>query len=234
MKELAEFGEISWIKSSRARNISVKIMSDGLRVVIPDNYSVNDALRFIQLEYDKIRFKQKKIQERSQKHLLTEGRQFKTATFNVNIIRAKRNDVFFVLKQGILDVEIPFDVEFESKKIQQACWNGINYFLKKEAKRMLPQRVHELAEKFGFKYRDVKIQSSKTRWGSCSVKKNINLSYFLMLMPGDLSDYVILHELCHTIEMNHGEKFWALMSKVTEGKAHEMRNALKKYQIPDY
>jgi len=138
------------------------------------------------------------------------------------------------LKQGKLIVEIPQNADFESKKIQQACWNGINYFLRKEAKRVLPIRVKELAIRHGFKFQDVKIQSSKTRWGSCSGKKNINLSYFLMLVPDYLYEYVILHELCHTIEMNHGAKFWNLMNKVTDGKALELRKELKKYQIPDY
>jgi len=104
--------------------------------------------------------------------------------------------------------------------------------LRKEAKRLLYNRTKQLAAKHGFTFTDVKIQSSKSRWGSCSREKSINLSLYLMLLPVHLIDYVILHELCHTKEMNHGDKFWAWMDKVTENKAYELRQELKKYNMP--
>jgi len=234
MKGFSVFGSIIWVRSRRAKNLSVKITTEGLKVTMPERFSEKQAMEFLHKEYDKILQKQKKLKERSEKTLLDENKSFPTATFIVNFIRTERKDVFFILKQGKLIVEIPQNADFESKKIQQACWNGINYFLRKEAKRVLPIRVKELAIRHGFKFQDVKIQSSKTRWGSCSGKKNINLSYYLMLVPDYLYEYVILHELCHTIEMNHGAKFWNLMNKVTDGKALELRKELKKYQIPDY
>jgi len=62
--------------------------------------------------------------------------------------------------------------------------------------------------------------------------KSINLSLYLMLLTAPLIDYVILHELCHTKEMNHGIRFWKLMDKVTESKSKELRAQLKKYHMP--
>jgi predicted metal-dependent hydrolase len=114
--------------------------------------------------------------------------------------------------------------------MQQFFRNGIDFFLRKEAKRLLPERLNQLAQIHGFNYKDLKIQSSKTRWGSCSSKKSINLSYFLLLMPPHLIEYVMLHELCHTVEMNHGVRFWALMDKVTDNKAKKLRAEVKKYR----
>ena len=73
----------------------------------------------------------------------------------------------------------------------------------------------------------MKIQTSKTRWGSCSASNSINLSVYLMTLPSHLMDYVILHELCHTVHHDHSDAFWALMDKVTDGKAHALRNELK-------
>lgn len=99
------------------------------------------------------------------------------------------------------------------------------------AKTYLPRRVAELAYLHGFSYQGVKIQSSRTRWGSCSARCSINLSLFVMKLPEHLQDYVILHELCHTVHHDHSPHFWALMDKVTDGKAQEWNKEIKNYHI---
>ena len=86
-----------------------------------------------------------------------------------------------------------------------------------------------LAVKYGFSYNAVSLRNSRTRWGSCSNRKNISLSIYLQLLPTHLSDYVLLHELCHTVEMNHSATFWALMDKVTDGRARSLRRELRTY-----
>ncbi|MCL2651894.1 MAG: M48 family metallopeptidase [Candidatus Azobacteroides sp.] len=101
--------------------------------------------------------------------------------------------------------------------------------LRMKALEFLPGRLHVLASLHGFSYSSVKISKSKSRWGSCSSKKNISLSLYLMALPLYLIDYVVLHELCHTIEMNHGIKFWELLDKVCNGKAKTLRKELKTY-----
>lgn len=103
--------------------------------------------------------------------------------------------------------------------------------LRHEAKRLLPERITLLARQHGFMLTGVKINNSKTHWGSCTMKKSINLSQSLMLLPWHLVNYVLLHELCHTIEMNHSERFWKLMDKVTDNQAIRLRNELKSYHM---
>jgi len=88
-----------------------------------------------------------------------------------------------------------------------------------------------LAQQHGFTLTGVKINNSKTHWGSCTPRKSVNLSLYLMLLPWHLVDYVLLHELCHTIEMNHSEKFWMLMDKVTDNQAIRLRTELKNYHM---
>lgn len=103
--------------------------------------------------------------------------------------------------------------------------------LRKKAKKYLPERLDFLAGKHHFNYSSVKIRKSRTRWGSCSSKKTINLSFYLMLLPEHLADYVLLHELCHTRYMNHGPEFWQLLDNVTNGHAKRLRKELRSYRI---
>ncbi|MBR4293672.1 MAG: M48 family metallopeptidase, partial [Bacteroidaceae bacterium] len=102
--------------------------------------------------------------------------------------------------------------------------------LRNIAQRELPSRLKELADKHGFQYTRVTLRDSHTRWGSCSNRASISLSIYLQLLPQHLIDYVLLHELCHTMELNHGERFWALMNRVTGGKAKSLREKLKEHR----
>lgn len=99
------------------------------------------------------------------------------------------------------------------------------------ARRVLPDKLSLLSEKHGLPFNKVTIRRIRTRWGSCSTKKNISLSCYLLSLPDYLAEYVMLHELCHTVEMNHGEQFWALLDSNTSGKAKELRSELRKHLI---
>ncbi len=87
----------------------------------------------------------------------------------------------------------------------------INQWCKKKSKLIFNKMLQETAEIHGFHYNRLSIRSQKTRWGSCSDKRNINLNSKLLFMPVEVVRYVMIHELCHTIEMNHSKKFWALV-----------------------
>ena len=103
--------------------------------------------------------------------------------------------------------------------------------LRKKAQSLLPARLASLAESHGFKYTNVKIRKNKTRWGSCSSKGTINLSIYLMLLPDHLIEYVLLHELCHTVQMNHSPAFWALLNQCTQNRACDLRKEIRKCSI---
>ena len=85
--------------------------------------------------------------------------------------------------------------------------------LKAEARAYLPVRVGELARRFGFSYTGVGITSAETRFGSCSGKNRLNFSYRVMRYSPRAVDYVILHELAHTVEHNHSPRFWQLVAR---------------------
>jgi len=226
-----ELGEIFFVHSNRAKYINIKILADGLRVTLPVNSTKNDALKFINSIRPKIIKKQLSIKQRNEKNVVTLNKNtvFSTLTFQIAIKEEKRENIYFELRNDWLNIFVPENFNFQQPVMQKHLWNGIFYFLRQEAKHFLPKRTQKLAEQHNFKYKQVKIQSSKTRWGSCSNHLNINLSFYLMLLPLHLVDYVILHELCHTVEMNHGTNFYQILERVTNGDSDKLKNELKKY-----
>ena len=131
------------------------------------------------------------------------------------------------LREGELLISCPWETRFEEEQTQQHLRQLLKAALRHEAKRYLPIRLTALARQHGFHYNGVTIKDASSRWGSCSNRKHINLSLLLMTLPWHLIDYVLLHELCHTVELNHSDRFWALMNRVTNGKALQLRQELK-------
>ena len=81
------------------------------------------------------------------------------------------------------------------------------------ARKIFPERVTYFAERMGVTYNRITIREQKTRWGSCSSAGNLNFNWKLVLMPPELLDYVVVHELAHRKEMNHSPRFWAVVQK---------------------
>lgn len=84
--------------------------------------------------------------------------------------------------------------------------------LKEKAYRLAENKVCEFNKIYGFKYNGISIRNQKSRWGSCSRKGNLSYNYKITLMPEDLADYIIVHELCHLKEFNHSKNFWNLVA----------------------
>lgn len=84
---------------------------------------------------------------------------------------------------------------------------------KSRALEIAKQRIAYFNAIYQFKINKVTIKNQRTRWGSCSKKGNLNFNYKIALLPKKLSDYIIVHELCHLKELNHSQKFWNLVAK---------------------
>jgi len=97
-----------------------------------------------------------------------------------------------------------------------------------QARRLLVERLGELARKHDFQYNKVFVKNQKTLWGSCSSADNINLNVNLVRLPEALRDYVILHELVHTRHKNHGKEFWRLLNRFV-GDGKKLQRQLRQY-----
>lgn len=84
---------------------------------------------------------------------------------------------------------------------------------KEAARALVKNRLAHYNELYGFGINRVAIKNSKSRWGSASKKGNLNFNYRVVLLPPDMADYVVVHELCHLGEFNHSPKFWALVAR---------------------
>ncbi len=119
----------------------------------------------------------------------------------------------------------------------------------KRARATLPKILAELSEKMNrsiritdkrgnvvyapFNYNRLSLKNNVSNWGSCSVKRNINLNINLINLPEHLIRYVILHELCHLVYMNHGAQFHALLDSVCGGREKELSTQLRAYTLRD-
>ena len=102
-------------------------------------------------------------------------------------------------------------------------------FLRINANSFLPKRTMELAKILNLSFDTLKIKGLVNRWGSCSSKKIITLNYRLMQFEPILIEYVIVHELCHLLEMNHSSKFWKLVAQIFPNYL-ELRKRLSEYR----
>jgi len=97
---------------------------------------------------------------------------------------------------------------------------------KEAARKLIKSKLEKFNAFYNFEFNRLAIKNQATAWGSCSVKKNLNFNYRLFLLPETLSEYIVVHELCHLKEMNHGKKFWQLVEQ-TIPNHKQIRKSLK-------
>ena len=101
--------------------------------------------------------------------------------------------------------------------------------LRRAAKADLPERIARIAAQTGLRYGKMTVRASRTKWGSCTGRNDISLSLFLMKLPERLRDYVIVHELCHTVHHDHSPQFHALVDRLLGGRERELMRELRRY-----
>ena len=147
-------------------------------------------------------------------------------TISVEISREARIIVRAPLKMKVSDIETFLASKSEwiekhladmKKKLENApprLTKSQLAEIKKLAKEVIPPRVARFSSLMGVEYKGIAFRAQKTRYGSCSSKKNLNFNLAIMLMPEEIIDYVIVHELAHLKEMNHSDRFWREVERI--------------------
>lgn len=221
-----ELGRLVIRVNSRARRLIFRTKSDAIYITVPPGTKAKDIEDAISSLKEKLLENQQRLPERK---IIDLDYQIDTPHFKLSLINGQQKRFLADYKSGEMRIICPPDTDFRDEDLQVWLRKVIEEALRRNAKSVLPARLHLLSKEYGFTYNNIRINSSKGRWGSCSIRKDINLSYYLLLLPQHLIDYVLLHELCHTREMSHNEHFWNLLHSVTNNKALELRNELKAY-----
>lgn len=123
-----------------------------------------------------------------------------------------------------------FNILIPSKIEQGNLPKKLKDWYKKQAKQILKTRTGEISNKVKLYPVDIKISDSKGRWGACNSKNVISYNWRVVMLPPDIIDYVILHELCHMVEFNHSKKFWELVCTLMPS-AKLRKNKIKEYSF---
>lgn len=186
------------IKQKR-KTLSLKVDNDWQVIVKVPNYaSKKNILDFLEKYKDWILEKQELVSKNTQKFEVWEKFLFFWEYFELKFDENKK--FFFDEKYFYTNLE-------NSEEIKK---NFIKFY-KKEAKKYIVDKTIEFSKILWLEFKEIKINSAKTRWWSCNSKKNINFSFRLILAPKLSIDYVIIHELSHLKEMNHSRQFWNLV-----------------------
>ena len=196
-----EFGDITIRRSRLAKSMRVSLAPDGrLRVSIPTFAPIFTVKRMIASSRKELRDLVSSHPSLQLSDGMTIGKSHSLHVRAGNEVTVTRHGQQLVVTVGSHSLDSPSVVETVRPYVIAA--------LRKEAKHYLPKRLAYLADQHGYSYTTVRFSHAGTRWGSCTTAGTISLNIALMNLSFELIDYVIIHELAHTRQMNHSKQFW--------------------------
>lgn len=202
-----EFGEIVIRKNRRAKYIRVSVAPNGsLRASMPFFSTQRSLKSLLDTSRDDIRTM---LQTHSNTANYEDGMRIGK---NHSIILTTGPRLAVKTIRQHITVTKPAELDISQPDVQQLIREEVRKALRREAKAYLPKRLETLAEALDCSYERVRFSHASTRWGSCSSTGTISLNIALMQLTFELIDYVLIHELCHTKQMNHSPAFWQLVA----------------------
>ncbi|HJF08987.1 MAG TPA: M48 family metallopeptidase [Phocaeicola coprocola] len=221
-----DFGKIHFVVRRSARNITMRVKEDGLHVTTPPYRSITALLEAIAPFRERLRNVCSEVKPKP----FDLNFSIEAECFRLKLETSPLKNFTVSMRDETVVIACPAHADFTTDRVQTLVKNAVMRAMRKKAEEYLPPLVQYWSGLFDLPYNKVTISKARSRWGSCSSKRDISLSFYLMLLPAHLMDYVILHELAHTREMNHGPKFWELLNQLTDGKALALRKELRMHR----
>jgi hypothetical protein len=220
--QFKQIGPVNFNKNRRSKNIKIRVKPDqSVHVSFPFFVSTIEVSQFVIKSINWITAQQQKFETKKSK---IEAGQFQTKLHSVTVIEGTENKT----KVNFNDIEIRL-ANLNSDSSRSYLENVMVGIYRYEARKILPPRLTELAQKNGFQFSKLTIRNNKRNWGSCSARNNISLNLQMMKLPEELIDYVLLHELVHTRIKNHGPLFWEKLDELTNFRARELSKQVRKF-----
>lgn len=224
---IEDIGLVLFKKNNRAKRILLRVKSETEVVVtVPSYTSLAKAVSFAQENKTWIKKAISKFEEKPNKLLREKRLESLMTDFTIQI--GTQSEFQFIRYGRTVVFTIPSLLSLNDKNILTNIESNIIEILRGDAKLYLKRRIQELSRLNMIDFNKLTIKNIKSRWGSCSKNNNINLSLYLMLLPKEIIDYVILHELAHVKIKNHSKHYWDLLIKMNVD-AKVLDKELKKF-----
>ncbi|MBR4149033.1 MAG: M48 family metallopeptidase [Rikenellaceae bacterium] len=221
-------GPIEIERVARARNIRISVRRGRVRVAYPWFSSRERALQFLETKLDWVRTTLEKQQHTEANRIIRPP--FRSRKHELRIVTDEQTTRPTVrVTRDAITVRCASSVEIDGVDIQELIRGGITEALRREARELLPTMVESVSRRTGLSYRSISVRATRSKWGSCSSRNDLSLSVYLMLLPDHLIEYIIIHELCHTVHRNHSAAFHALVDQHLGGREKELNRELKQY-----
>lgn len=221
-------GPIEIERVARARNIRISVRKGRVRVAYPWFSSRERALQFLDTKLDWVRATLEKQQRTEAARVIRPP--FRTRQHELRVVpdeKATRATVR--VTSGAITLRLPTSASIANAEIQEIINKGITEALRREAHEFLPPMVEAVSRRTGLSYGSITIRATRSKWGSCSSRNDLSLSVYLMLLPDHLIEYIIIHELCHTVHRNHSAAFHSLVDHHLGGREKELNRELKQF-----
>lgn len=198
--------------SARAKNVIIKLIPDkGVEVVLPRGVDQKQVPAFLERRREWIETGIRKLQQKGFSLSPPEL----TLPDEINFIAS--DEVYSIRRVKNRKPGLQLRKNVDKLLLSGMDWNDadelflLTKFVRTKAKIYLKTELENISEELNLPFNKLFIRSQRKRWGSCSAKGNINLNMKLMFLPYRLVRYVIIHELCHTVHLNHSAKYWRLV-----------------------
>lgn len=194
------------IRSNRSKRVSLKANRHGIYIIVPTSTSIQEIIPFIESRKEWISRSLnyfEKITRGLDPALIQQGKVLFLGTpYDIHLVKDKL--CFVILSNNLKRITVHSPNADKRKKTMIE-------FYRQHTSRILDERIKLFASKLNLNFNRITIRYHRSRWGSCSVKRNLNFNVMLSALPNNVIDYVIVHELIHLIELNHSKRFWELI-----------------------